>query len=453
MQLLSFPAHVIVPCWLDTIRPQFTSGNREVSVLCSRDEITHLAGIQSTNVNGGGTCAGRLSSLFCASLPSIPLRMTPSKIGRKTIRVLHLLGSGEPGGVETFVRTLADSLDRQSFDMSVCILGDSGIVSDQLHASGIEVTVLGSSTSRYRRLRDVFALIRRTAPDIVHLNVGGRAVRAIARLAGCRNIVVHVHGPAQTSQAALVNPSAVSSEIRRLAWAADRVIVCSRFLARLFAKELQQRNSDIITIHNGVPVLKGEAIRELRTAVRSELGIPHDAFVAGFVGRLAEQKGIPALVEAIALLRSRAPEIRVVICGDGPLSQQVREAVRPSIDLWLRGRADGGRIAAAFDVLFSTSNWEGFPIVNLEAMSAGVPVVAFDVDGISEAVIDNETGFLVPPADCAELAEKVIALSVDEPLRRRLGARAAAKVSGEFSADVMSSKVVALYGELCHGDR
>src|SRR5437660_1280563 len=112
------------------------------------------------------------------------------------IRVLLLLGTARAGGVETFVLELARHIDRRRFDLSVCIIGSNGPIVDALRTAGASVYVLGAQKRFWRRALSYFLYVWAGRFDIVHANIGGRLPRYLARFAGCRVVITHVHGPA-----------------------------------------------------------------------------------------------------------------------------------------------------------------------------------------------------------------------------------------------------------------
>jgi glycosyltransferase involved in cell wall biosynthesis len=141
------------------------------------------------------------------------------------------------------------------------------------------------------------------------------------------------------------------------------------------------------------------------------------------VGRFAYPKDFATLLEALALLET---DYRATLVGDGPDLAEVAAAVPDQVEL-LGARGDVSDLLARSDVFVLSSRSEGFPVSILEAMAAGLPVVATDVGGVAEAVVDGETGILVPAADPNALAGALERLIADVELRRRLGAAGRAR--------------------------
>ena len=169
-----------------------------------------------------------------------------------------------------------------------------------------------------------------------------------------------------------------------------------------------------------------------------------------FVGRLAAVKGLPVLFEAIAQLRQDRPNIILTIAGDGPdrekLLQQAKElGIEENIRiLGYQSQSQVRQLLTQTDVFVMSSFAEGVPVVLMEAMAAGLPVVATRVAGIPELVEDGVSGFLVPPGEATELAERIAALLDDEDLRTRFGKAGRAEVQAEFNIHLEAQRLCAI---------
>jgi glycosyltransferase involved in cell wall biosynthesis len=183
-------------------------------------------------------------------------------------------------------------------------------------------------------------------------------------------------------------------------------------------------------IPNGVVVgpLPDDAAK---AAARARLGLPADAFVAGIVARLSAQKAHHVLFEAFAILRASQPRARLVVVGGGPREQELR---RLAADLGLGDSVqftgvlrDVPDVLPAFDVACLSSVHEGVPVAVIEAMAAGIPVVATDCGALRDIVVEGEHGHLVPVGDAEALADRLLRLAADAPLRERLAKAARAR--------------------------
>jgi len=162
-----------------------------------------------------------------------------------------------------------------------------------------------------------------------------------------------------------------------------------------------------------------------RLAARQELGLSPTAFVIGIVARLRPEKNHEMLLEAAARLVADNRTVTICAIGDGPRGGPLADlaedlGVADSI-VWAGERPDAGRLAAAFDVAVLCSAWEGLPLAALEAMSAGIPVIATSVGGLPE-LLAGGAGVLVPPDDSDGLADAVAALQAAPDTAARIGA-------------------------------
>jgi glycosyltransferase involved in cell wall biosynthesis len=198
-------------------------------------------------------------------------------------------------------------------------------------------------------------------------------------------------------------------------------------------------------IPNGVPVdrARGSSAVGVRTGSRREAGA-----VIGSLGRLTEQKGYDLLVRALPQL----PGARLVLVGDGPerasletLASELGVAERLRITGWVgdaRSHLDG------FDVFALPSAWEGMPLGILEAMHAGLPVLATDVGSVSEAVADGETGYLASAGDLEGIRERLARLLGDPGGRVRMGEQGRRVALERFTDTVMAKRYEAIYSEM-----
>lgn len=208
-------------------------------------------------------------------------------------------------------------------------------------------------------------------------------------------------------------------------------------------------------VTNGVPVDRLRTDREGAERVRDRLGIHPDAPLVGQVAVFRRQKRLDLWLAAAAEIHRRRPEARFLLVGDGPLRGEV-EALsrRQGLEgvLHLPGLQEDVRpFLSALDLVMISSEFEGLPLVVLEAMALAVPVVSTAVGGISEAVADGETGRLVPPADPDALAGVALELLDAGETRRAMGRAARRRVEDRFSTERMLTELETLYREVLDG--
>jgi glycosyltransferase involved in cell wall biosynthesis len=224
-------------------------------------------------------------------------------------------------------------------------------------------------------------------------------------------------------------------------------------LARVALKSGDCDGPRMHVVPNGVDLTRFKPSRRARAQARLELGIPRDAWVVGTVGRLAPEKDQALLVDAMA---DQLDEHRqLVIVGDGPerasLAARVAATGRSRYVHMTGARADVQNLLAAFDAFALTSRTEGLPLVLLEAMAMGLPVVSTAVGGIPDLIEHRITGFLLPPGDVARLSRQLASLSLDFSLSRQVGEAARRMVLERYSLTRMASDYEALYKSLMRG--
>jgi glycosyltransferase involved in cell wall biosynthesis len=176
-----------------------------------------------------------------------------------------------------------------------------------------------------------------------------------------------------------------------------------------------------------------------------------------FVGLLTPRKGVLDLLAASRLLRERGVPHRLCLLGGTPdEGPEAEAAVRAGVDegvelLGTRAPKEMPGEFAAADVFCQPSRWEAMPLSVLEAMAAGLPVVATDVGDVHREVVDGTTGYVVPVKDPGALADALERLLADPGLRRRMGAAGRARVVEKFSSEVMAGQISDLYDQLRRG--
>jgi len=334
--------------------------------------------------------------LLCVMAPGAALpRLMASSSGIAPLSLTMVTAPARVGGLETVVATLSAGLAGRGHRVRIAALLDSG--SDHgcdafadLGAMGVEVRELRVQGRRYgEEVRRLVALTREEQQTVVHTHgyhsdlVGWRS----ARIAG-HPVVSTVHG---------YTGGGFKNRLyewldRRALTQFDAVAAVSRSLARSLARS-GVRESRLHTVPNAC----NPAVLVERGDARKRLGLPEAKVVIGWVGRLTAEKGPDVFIDAVALLPR---ELTGSMIGVGPLRPEL-EARATSAGVgnrlvWHGLVPDAGRLLAAFDVLVLSSRTEGTPIVLLEAMRSGVPVVATAVGGVPDVAPSGEI-VLVPP--------------------------------------------------------
>jgi len=253
-------------------------------------------------------------------------------------------------------------------------------------------------------------------------------------------------------------PDIVSSKRRMmnkllLPQAAHITAVCEFTRDRLVEKEGVSAGR-VEVVYNGVDPSRFAGLPS-QAAARASLGVPADGPLVVQVGTLRSVKDHPTALRAFAAVLRELPAARIAFAGDGPdLPDCMALATDLGIDgsvHWLGSRSDVPNVLTAGDVMLMTSLSEAHSVSLLEAMAAGLPVVATAVGGIPETVSDGQTGLLAPRGDAAGLAAHLVTLLRDEPLRRRMGQAGLARVHERFLRQQMHERYFQIYQRLSRG--
>jgi glycosyltransferase involved in cell wall biosynthesis len=194
-----------------------------------------------------------------------------------------------------------------------------------------------------------------------------------------------------------------------------------------------------------------------RATIRHELGLPPDSHVVAVVAKLTEQKGHAILLRAMGSLLGQDSNLHVLIAGDGPLADALhaQAAGMPGGDRvrFLGVRSDVRAMLAAADLFVLPSLWEGLPMALLEAMAAGLPVVATAVSGTRDVVVDGVTGMLVPPGEELALADAIEQLITDRQTAEAMGSAGRQRVAEEFSGSRLAERHAAMYAAAVTAER
>ncbi len=206
--------------------------------------------------------------------------------------------------------------------------------------------------------------------------------------------------------------------------------------------------SKIHLIYNGIDIEHIQKMGQESFTSQDEILFNQSEHIIGCIGRLAEQKGYPYLIQALDGVIQQIPDCELHIVGDGELRSELEQMVmdqRLSKHVKFLGlRNNVHSLMKHWDIFVLPSLWEGFPTVIMEAMIAGVPVIATDIPGTNELVIDNQTGILVPPGDVQTLTNAIIKLFHRPDLQRDLAKNASIRVNN-FSMETIAQDYYQLF--------
>jgi glycosyltransferase involved in cell wall biosynthesis len=377
----------------------------------------------------------------------------------RPVKVAYILPNVESGGTERHVLALARRLDRSRFDLSLITTAGGGALYGDF-AALLPVTVFGDPgkgrrfrTGPLEHLRTIARaarLLRRDRPDIVHAYLPAANVigPAAARLAGVPRVIV--------SKRALADYKRFYPFLRRVEplgnRLADVILVNSDAVRRDVERAETQWEGKFRKIYNGVEPLGPWTSGEIE-AFRIREGLPPRSPLVVCVSNFYPYKGHAELVEAAARVVRRFPDATFLLVGrdSGTLEEtksRVRERGLDGAMRFLGSRTDVPDFLRASDLFVHPSREEGFSNAVLEAMSAGLPVVAFDVGGNAEAVEHGVTGLLAPERDPAALGAAMGELLADADRRRAMGEAGRKRAAESFSLDRMVAEMEEMYGSL-----
>lgn len=381
--------------------------------------------------------------------------------------VMQLTPNLDIGGAQETVKTIAKYLPRKNIDVVVCSFRD-GVLGDEIEALGVPVEILPDRkhsaldlplflTEMYRRRQDLIRIIDRYDVGVVQTQGLGSLDYLAMTLASRTRVWWTIQN--------------ASFQLRRehlprfgqLLWAkrlmhrllyrlgqsmVEGVIAVSDETAESYRRYVGGKAA-IAIVPNAVDIEKYPANID-RAMTRRALGLEPDDTVAIVVATFKGQKGHKHLVQAVEKIATSLPGLRILLVGDGELREEI-EVLVDSRGVghqfrFLGSRRDVPVLLAASDLFILPSLWEGLSVALLEAMSTGIPVVATDVSGTRELIIEGETGFLVPPGDPDALADAIVRAVRDRSVSDSRARRARTLVSARFSGAAQADRLLQVFG-------
>ncbi|HLW01571.1 MAG TPA: glycosyltransferase [Ktedonobacterales bacterium] len=379
---------------------------------------------------------------------SVSAAQASSATTRPHLRILHVITDLQIGGAENILLQTVRAQKAAGHDVAVCSLRPNGPMAPAIRAE-CPVFELGMGHALgplvlWRLAR----LMRRGRYDVAHgsLFQANLVTRPAARLAGVPVNITSMH--------------TIYSRFRERHFVVDRLTArwadvitgVSDAVCRFAVEQEGLPAAKVRTLRNGLDLSRFQAITNYqarRAEVRAALGYAAEHVVMNMTARLHEKKGHTYLFQAAERLRSRYPQIRVLVAGDGPqraaLEAECQARGLTDVVTFLGMRQDVADLLAASDLSVLPSLLEGLGLVVLEAMVMRCPVVATNGGGIVELVEDGVHGLLVPPADAEALAAALERIMTDGQLRARLIEAGYRHVLADFSFERMMQETEALY--------
>lgn len=343
------------------------------------------------------------------------------------LRVALIVARLEFGGTQRLVMELMRGLDRARFDPILIHFKNPNHYAGEIADAGWRCHKV--AMSRSLRPLEVRGLARKLAAERVqlvhtHADFANFAGRAAAVSAGVPWRIAHYHGHYLHS---------LSDRFRRLeailAPHTDRILTCSQSVAEFVESTFELSGAPVQKVLNGMDLHAFERARERRTEIRQELGIGDGVFHIVHTGRLVAHKGPDRLISALASAGERLGRWRATFVGGGDLEEEMhklaaaaeRAGAFPQGSIIFTGWSDQvADYLAAGDVSVMCSHHEGLGLSAVESLAAGTPVVASDIAGIREVVVDGESGLLVDTSEPEQLLAALVQLREEDTLRTRL---------------------------------
>ncbi len=359
--------------------------------------------------------------------------------------ILYLSTSSGPGGAERVISDLASSLDPEKYRAILCLFRP-GWIQERCESQGVRTYVIPThGMADWRWAYRFKQLLRNERVDVIHAHefdaiIQGAFVAAFGEIP----LIATIHGKNYFHE----------KFRRRLAyrWVSRQatMVAVSENLKQFIVERIGISADRIKVVYNGVDAVAPCNHVEVELC-KKELGIPAQDKVVGVVGNLYPVKGHQYLIEGIPAVLQTCPDTSFVFAGRGELETQLKEQVHHlGLDKrvqFLGLRQDIPRILALLDVFVLPSLSEGLSMAILEAMIAGKPVVATQVGGNPELVVEGETGFLVPPRDSHALASRVATLLTNKQQAVQFAEQGRRRAEGQFSLATMVRAYQLLYGQ------
>ena len=371
-------------------------------------------------------------------------------------KVLHVLTNSSWGGAPQALYEIVKGLDKQKFSVSLaCGTGDGWEKMKELGVAIVPLRCLKRNISVVNDVRAIFQLycvMKKGQYDVVHCHSSkaGFLGRIAGKLAGVEKIYFTAHGWSFYNQ-------------REYGWAQELMVLLERIAARCSTKIIcvsEKTREDAIARRIAKPekflVVKNGIdwnVNGDRTHIRTGIGIHDGAIVFGMVGRLAHPKDPLMFLTAAKELNGKYPQVRFVLVGGGPFFKDCADFVKENrlaesvLLLGEKSPEEARQIISSLDVFVLTSRFEGLPLTVIEAMFAGLPIIASNVGGIPELVTDGINGFLIDPRNPTQLIERMEVLARDSGVRCNMGHCGREIAAENFCLDRMIKSYEAIYNQ------
>jgi sugar transferase (PEP-CTERM/EpsH1 system associated) len=368
----------------------------------------------------------------------------------RRVKILHVVHSFNVGGLENGVINLINKSNDEHFIHEICCMTKSGDAGSRLQKSVKIHEMHKRRGNDWRTIQKLANLITEVKPDIVHTRNWGTIDAIVA--AKIKGVSAIIHGEHGWNIDDPLGHNFKRRMVRRIlsGAAVDRFVAVSEDIRRWMIDSIGIKDSKITKILNGVDTKR--FCPRNKNGARRALGFSEKDILIGTVGRLDPIKDQQLLLQAFSDLQGDGKELRLILIGDGPERRSL-ESVKEKLSckdriVLLGERNDVEKILPALDVFVLPSKNEGMSNTILEAMAAGLPIVATSVGGNLELVTQGKTGLFSRPGDIRGLTEALKFYMEHEEERRLHGANGRCKAEQHFSLNRMVEEYESLYRSL-----
>jgi len=366
----------------------------------------------------------------------------------RKIRIAHPTAALHVGGKENGMVNLVNAMSADIFENYIFAFKRGGVLRQRINPRQCQVIELGTRMGGdFRIYLRLFQHFRRHHFHIVHTRSWSSLLEGMIAAKLC-HVPVLVHG----EHGLIKDDTRIHTWVQRRFWGmADQVMCVSEALRESLVARIGFPRERIRVIKNGVE-LERFNLQVDRHALKTSLDIPPEAPVFGSIGRLVPVKDYATLIKAAKVVLAELPAAHLIFVGDGPLREEL-SALAQQLEIapqvhFLNWRKDVPALMHILDVFVLSSISEGMSNSILEAMCSGTAVVATNVGGNPELVVNKETGLLVPAQDAQQMGRAILSLLLDAKRRRAMGAAGRRRIEEHFSLQVMVRNYEKMYLEI-----
>ena len=368
----------------------------------------------------------------------------------KRIKILYLITGLKTGGAEIVLYNLVKNINKKKIETVVVSIIPIAEIGKKIQNSGIRVLSLNA---KFKYNPFIFfkliSILKKEKPQILHSFLFHSILlgRIVGRICKVPIIISSIHSE--------YIGGFLRNRLLQITDSLDDVVtIVSQKASETMLKSKTASANKLLVIYNGIDLNKFIfQDKKTREEIRKELNLKKDDKVLISIGRLFKAKGYPYLIEAIKILKSKYPDIKLLIIGEGEEKNKLETQIRGlnlEKNIFLLGRKENvSNYLNASDIFVLASLWEGFGLAIVEAMACGLPVITTNVGGIPEIIKDKISGLLVNPKDFKILAQKIdYLLNLDADSKERFALKGRKIVEQKFPLEKMMTKYEELYYKL-----